>query len=237
MLKGLASPDELGRQAAWEAHSMLGARKVASQVVPVVFSSDTAAELLGQFMSAARGDAIWRQNSCLRDRLGDQIAHAAVEIVDDPCLLGGLNSRPFDDEGIPSQTRILVQGGKLINYRLGTYSSRKLKMPSNGGDELSNLFLRPGTLTALEIFNSINNGLYVLGVSGPGYNRQTGDYSRGAYGLWIENGQLAYPVSGITIAGNILDMFQHVEIGSELKFKGGTNSPMLKFQEMTVAGT
>ncbi len=235
-LAGLQSPEEVGRIAAEHALRQLGARRVKSQSCPVVFDPDMAARLVVQFVGAASGPQIYRKSSFLVGKRGKSVAASAVNIIDDPLIAGGLASRPFDGEGLASARRVIVGEGKLECYLLGVYAARKLNEDPNGGS-FSNLYLEAGKETPEEIIASVANGLYLTSVSGPGFNATTGDYSVGASGLWIENGKIAFPVQGITIAGNVVEMFNGIEaIGSDLVFRGRVNAPTLKIGKMMIAG-
>jgi PmbA protein len=234
----LLSPEVIGHKAAQRALSQLGSRKVPSQKAPVVYDQRMASQLLGQFAAAAYGSSIYRGKSFLIGKLGEQIARPGLQIVDEAHLRGGLGSRPFGGEGVAIGTRIIVEDGRLQNYFLDGYSARKLSMKPNGGQS-SNLYVKAGTVQPEEIIKSVKSGLYLTAISGHGFNPVTGDYSVGAEGQWIENGELAYPVSGVTIASNVVDMFlQHLEaIASDLEFTSSVNSPTLKFSEMSIAGS
>ncbi|MFA6211388.1 MAG: TldD/PmbA family protein [Candidatus Obscuribacterales bacterium] len=232
----LESPEQVGITAAKRALRMLGAKKVKSQVVPVVFDPLMAAQLLAQFVGATAGSHVYRNSSFLAGKLDQMVASEAVTIIDNPLMIGGLGSRPYDGEGLPALKRTLVTKGKLSTYLLSSYSARKLSTTPNSGST-GNLHFEPGTLTPEEIIASVGNGLFLTSVSGPGFNVVTGDYSRGASGLWIENGELTFPVEGITIAGNMLDMFANIDaIGNDLIFRSSTVSPTIKIGSMMVAG-
>jgi PmbA protein len=234
--KGLESPEAIGKKAAERALRQLGARKVKSQVVPVVFDQQMAARLIGQFVSAASGRSIDRKSTFLLNKLGEIVASKQVTIVDDPLMKGKLGSRPFDGEGLPMKRRIIVGEGKLLTYLVDAYAGRKLKCEPNSSGT-GNLYLEAGDKTAEEIIASVKNGLYLTSVSGSGVNGVTGDYSLGASGMWIEDGKLAYPVSGITVASNLLDMFAGIiAVGNDLEFRSSTSSPTILIDKMTVAG-
>lgn len=235
-LQGLEEPESVGAEAARRALRMLGSVKVKSQVVPVVFDQQMAAEILGQFIAAAVGSHVYRNSSFLAGKLGEVVASANVTVIDDPLIKGGLGSRPFDGEGLPMRKRTIVDGGRLSTYLLNSYAARKLAtVPNCGGT--GNLYLQPGMMSADEIIATVDNGLYLTSVSGPGFNMVTGDYSLGASGLWIEKGKLAYPVDGITVASNLLKMFADIEaVGNDLVFRSATVSPTVKIAAMTVAG-
>lgn len=235
-LGALTSADEVGKIAAEHALRQLGARRVKSQSCPVVFDPQQAARLVSQFVGAASGPQIYRKSSFLVGKRGQSVASKQVQIIDDPLIPGGLASRPFDSEGLPSKTRVIVGDGKLECYLLGVYSARKLGEAPNGGST-SNLYLKAGEHSPEEIIASVQNGLYLTSVSGPGFNATTGDYSVGASGLWIENGKIAFPVQGITIAGNVVDMFNGIEmIGNDLVMRSSVNAPTIKIKSMMVAG-
>jgi PmbA protein len=251
-LKDLDSPESVGKEAARRTLRRLGARRVATQRVPIVFAAEVARSLIGSVFEAASGDAIWRGASFLAGKLGAQIGATNLTIVDDNTLLlptgaGGFGTSPFDGEGLPSQRTVVVENGILRNYLLNTYTARKLGMKSTHnasrglagtpGIGCGNLYLEPGTQTLEEIIAAIPAGLYVTGLMGFGVNVVTGDYSRGATGLWIENGQLTHAVEEVTIAGNLGEMFQNVTaIGNDLEFRGSVASPTLRIDGMTIAG-
>ncbi len=235
-LARLGTPDSIGQEAARRVLRRLGAVRGKSQEVPVVFDPVMAAQLLGQFAGVAHGSAIYRRTSFLVDKIGEQVACPELTIIDDGLMPGGLGSRPFNGEGQASRQRTIVDNGKLASYFLDSYSARKLGTRPNGGSQ-SNLYIKPGTKSPEEIIATVKNGLYLTHVSGPGFNGVTGDYSRGASGIWIENGELAYPVQEITIAGNVLTMLKSVEeIGNDLEFRSSVASPTLKIGSMMIAG-
>jgi PmbA protein len=246
-LAGLDSPEAIGREAARRACRRLGARREATTEVPVVFDPESAASLLRALAVAASGPSLYRGTSFLVGRLGTRLAPASVTIVDDPLLPGGLGSRPFDGEGLPSRRTLLVERGVLASYLLDTYSARKLSLAatghaareSGGGVTVgyTNLYLDPGPYAPEEIIGSVARGLYVTELIGFGVNFVTGDYSRGAVGQWIDKGELAYPVEEVTIAGNLTDMLARIEmVGRDLAFRDQTAAPTLKIARMTVAG-
>jgi len=243
----LESPESIGVEAARRTVRRLGARKVVTQRVPVVFDQDTAASLMGTLSSAVSGYALYKGASFLVNHLGKSIAPEWVTVYDDGRMVGGLGSKPFDGEGLPTQRTTVVDRGVLTSYLLDTYSARKLGLSSTGNASRSvgenpsvgptNLYLVPGTKTAQEIIASVRQGLYVTELIGFGINMVTGDYSRGACGFWIENGELAYPVEEITIASTLQRMFAGIElVGNDLVFRGRIASPTVKIADMTVAG-
>ncbi len=243
----LDSPETIGQEAARRAVRRLGAKKVATRRAPVIFDQETASSLLGNLCSAASGYALYKGASFLIDRLGKKLAPDFVTIYDDGRMPGGLGSRPFDGEGLPTRKTTVVERGVLTSYLLDTYSGKKLGLASTGNASRSvgespsvgptNFYLAPGTKSPEEIIASVREGLYVTELIGFGINMVTGDYSRGVCGFWIENGELAYPVEEITIAGNLKQMFADIEmIGSDLVFRGRVASPTIKIAEMTIAG-
>jgi PmbA protein len=243
----LDEPEEIGRIAARRALRRLGARRVKTAEVPVVFDPDMAASLVRHLAGAASGPALYRRASFLLSRRGERVAAPSVTIVDDGTMRSGLGSRPFDGEGLPVRRTIVVDQGYLASYLLDTYSGRKLGMASthHGARDGSgvtvaptNLYLAPGTATPDELVRSVRSGLYVTELIGFGVNGVTGDYSRGAAGFWIDNGELAYPVQEITVAGNLLEMFSAVEgVGNDLVFRDRTSAPTLLIGRMVIAGS
>jgi PmbA protein len=251
-LADIETPELIGREAARRTLRRLGARRVPTQRVPIVFASEVAQSLIGAVFEAASGDAIWRGASFLAGRLGEPIAAANLTIIDDNTMLlptgaGGFGSSPFDGEGLPSLRTVVVENGVLRNYMLNTYTARKLKMKSTHnasrglagtpGIGCGNLYLQPGSLTQEQILAEVSSGLYVTGLMGSGVNLVTGDYSRGATGLWIENGVLTHAVEEVTIAGNLAEMLRNVTaIGNDMVFRGAVASPTLRIDGMTIAG-
>jgi len=251
-LADLESPESIGEEAARRTLRRLGARRVPTQRVPIVFAPEVARSLIGSIFEAASGDSIWRSASFLAGRLGERIAASNLTIVDDnvmllPTGMGGFGTSPFDGEGLPSRRTVVVENGILCNYLLNTYTARKLGMKSTHnasrglagtpGIGCGNLYLEPGTLSPEQIVAEVPAGLYVTGLMGFGVNVVTGDYSRGATGLWIENGQLTHAVEEVTIAGNLAEMLRNVTaIGSDLEFRGAVASPTLRIDGMTIAG-
>lgn len=248
----LESPESIGQEAARRALRRLGARRVPTQQVPIVFSPEVARSLIGHLFEAASGDAIWRSASFLAGLLGETVAHKSITLIDDHTMIlpngvGGFGTSPFDGEGLPCRRTVVVECGTLQTYLLNTYTARKLQMRSTGnatrglagspGIGGGNLYLLPGTQTPEEIIAAIPAGLYVTSLMGFGANLVTGDYSRGASGLWIENGELTHAVEEVTIAGNLRQMFKNITaIGNDLIFRGSVTSPTLRVDGMTVAG-
>jgi PmbA protein len=244
---GLEPAGQVGRRAAERVLRRLGARKVATQKVPIVLEPRVARSLIDNIFEAVSGDSIYRGESFLAGKLGQKVASENVTIVDDATLPGLFGSSPFDDEGVPSRRTVVIENGVLKTWLLNSYTGRKLGMRTTGNETRGitgnagvghgNLFLQAGTQSPEEIIGSIPNGFYVTELIGFGVNIVTGDYSRGAAGLWIENGKPAYPVSEVTIAGTLQEMLTGLEaIGSDLEFRGAIASPTLLIREMTVSG-
>lgn len=236
----------IGRRAGERATKRLNPRKVATRRVPVVFDSRVSGSLVGHLASAANGGAIARKTSFLREKLGAQIFPAGITIIDDPLRPRGLRSRPFDAEGIAGQRLTLVQGGVLTTWLLDCATARELDMKTTGHAQrgvsstpspgASNLHLAAGTKTPDELIADIDEGLYVTDLIGMGVNLVSGDYSRGASGFWIEKGKCTFPVSEVTIAGHLSELFAGLEPANDLEFRYGTNAPSLRVEGLTVAG-
>ena len=238
----------VGETAARRTLRRLGARKVGTCQVPIVFEPETAGSLLRNLAAAVSGSAIYRGTSFLRGKLGEAIASPNVTIHDDGTIAAALGSKPFDGEAAPTRKTVVVEGGVLRSYLLDTYAARKLDLRTTGnaargiGDIPSvaptNLFLLPGSHPPEEIIASVDRGLYVTELIGFGVNLVTGDYSRGAVGIWIEKGELTHAVEEITISGNLLEMFRDIElVGNDLTRRAPVSAPTLKLVRMTVAGT
>jgi PmbA protein len=243
----LESPETVGKKAAERAIRRLGARKVATQKVPVVFEPRVARSLLDNIFSAISGDSIYRGESFLAGKLGEVVADSKLSVVNDATLPGLFGSAPFDDEGVPSRRTVIIEQGRLQNYLLNSYTARKLGMRTTGSASRGltgnahvghgNFYVEKGVTEPGDIIKSIKTGLYVTELIGFGFNVVTGDYSRGAAGMWIENGELAFPVAEITVASTLQAMLQGLEaIGSDLEFRGSMASPTLCIREMTVSG-
>jgi PmbA protein len=243
----LDSPAAIGRKAAERTVRRLGARKVSTQKVPVVFDAMTARSLLSEIFEAVEGTAVYQKASFLAGKLGERVAAESVTVIDDATIPGLFGTSPFDDEGVPTRRTVVIDHGVLRSYLLNTYTARKLGMRTTGSAARGitgnasvghgNLYLEKGEKSPEEIIRGIGKGLYITELIGSAVNIVTGDYSRGAAGQWIENGEFAYPVSEITIASNLLQMFMDIEsIGSDLEFRGSVASPTVKIREMTVSG-
>lgn len=243
----LESPESVGSEAARRTLRRLGARKMPTCKAPVIFDQEMAGSLLGNLCGALSGYALYKGTSFLIGQLGNKIAPETVTVCDDGRMPRGFGSRPFDGEGLPTRKAMVIERGVLRSYLLDTYSGKKLGLASTGNASRSvgespsagptNFFLVPGTATPEEMIRSVKRGLYVTELIGFGINMVTGDYSRGAAGFWIENGELAYPVEEITIAGNLTRMLLDIDmVGNDLEFRGRIASPTIKIGEMTIAG-
>ena len=242
----LRDPAEVGREAGQRAVRRLGARKVQTCQVPVVFDPRIASSLLRHLVGAISGPSVARGTSFLKDKLGQQIFPAGISVIDDPHRRRGLRSKPFDGEGIANGRRALIEDGVLTTWLLDLASARQLKLRTTGhasrgtssppSPAPTNLWLEPGPVTAPELIADIGSGFYVTELMGMGVNGVTGDYSRGAAGFWIEDGSLAFPVSEVTVAGNLKDMFRRLAAASDLEFKTGIDAPTIRIDGMTVAG-
>ncbi len=238
----------VGEEAARRTVAQLGAKKLPTQELPVVFDKDAARSILGLFAGCILGGSIWRKSSYLVDRVGSQVASDLVTIIDDPFLARGPGSRAFDGEGLLSRRNVVVQGGELQSYLLDTYSARKLglrstasasRSPSGGiSPSTSNLTLQPGPMTRDELVADTKHGLYVTGMMGFGFNSVTGDFSRGASGFVIENGELGHPVSEVTISLNLDEMLQRIDaVADDVDHRTSITSPTFRVSSMTLAGS
>lgn len=246
-LSELADPEAIGTEAGLRAVRMRGAQKIPSSEMPVVFHPDAARALLSLLGSCLTGQAIFREESYLVGQLGEPVASEAVHVVDDALYLRGPGSRPFDGDGLASRKTALIEAGRLQSYLLDTYAARKLKMPSTasarrglGGRPTSgpsNLMLLPGSQSAESLIAELSSGLYVTHMMGFGFNRVTGDFSRGAEGFLIENGQLSHPVSEITLASNFKALWRGIDhVADQLDVKSSVASPSFRVAKMAIAG-
>ncbi len=245
---GLDSPEAVGREAAQRALRKLGARKVPTCQVPVIFDPETAPSIVGHIFEAVRGDAIYRSASFLTGKLNQRVANDRVTVLDDGLRPGGFGTRPFDGEGIAASVTPVIERGILSNYLLNCYTARKLNMRTTGNASRGvsgppsvgpkNFYLAAGPHSPEEIRKSVKSGFYVTDLIGFGVNIVTGDYSRGAAGMWIENGEFTHPVEEVTIAGNLAEMLNHIEmVGSDLEFRSAICAPTLLISGLTVAGS
>jgi PmbA protein len=242
----LEAAEKIGRSAGERAVKRLNPRKVSTRRVPVVYDFRVASSLIGHLSSAINGGALARKTSFLQNMLGEQILAPGITIIDDPLRPRGLRSQPFDAEGVATSRRTLVEDGVLKSWILDCASARELGLETTGHAQrgvssvpspgASNLHLEPGRASPQELIADIEDGLYVTDLIGMGANIVTGDYSRGAAGFWIEHGELTYPVSEVTIAGHLRDMFRALVPANDLTFRHATNAPTVRVEELTVAG-
>ncbi len=252
----LESPEHIGQIAAQRTLRRLGARQAKTQKAPVVFSPEIARGIIGNIFEAANGDAIYRHATFFDEMLGERVAGENITVVDDGTMIfdrdgirfGGFGTSPFDAEGLPTRRTVLVEKGILKSYVTNTYTARKLGIASTGnasrglagnpGIGAGNFYLEPGECTPEQLIGDVKQGLYVTETMGFGVNLVTGDYSQGAAGLWIEDGELAYPVEEITIAGNLKDMYRNITaIANDLVFRGASASPTIRVDGMMIAGS
>jgi PmbA protein len=244
--KDMMDAAKVGRTAGQRAVKRLDPKVPKSGKVPVVYDPRVSGGLLGHLIGAINGKAIARGTSFLKDRLGKQVFAKGLRVIDDPHRKRGLRSRPFDAEGLPTKKRNLIEDGVLTTWLLDLASAWQLKMEPTGhasrgtsgppSPSAANLSLAPGKLSPKKLISDIKSGLYITDLIGFGVNGVTGDYSRGASGFWIENGELTYPVSGLTVAGNLKEMFLHMSPANDLVYKSGSDAPTIRIEGMTVAG-
>ena len=242
----LESPEKVGRSAGERTVERLNPRKVDTKRVPVVFDRRVAGSLVSHLASAINGSAVARKTSFLKDKLGQRLFKPGINIVDDPRRRRGLRSRPFDAEGVATKPLAVIEDGVLMSWFLDSATARELGLTTTGHAQRgvssapspgpSNLHLSPGPGTPEALVADIAEGFYVTDLIGMGVNQVTGDYSRGASGFWIENGKRSYPVSEVTIAGTLIDMFQALSPANDLEFRFGTNAPTVRLEGLTVAG-
>jgi len=246
-LEDLDTPEEVGEEAARRTVRMLGARKVPSCEAAVVFDPDAARGILGLLGSCVMGSSIWRKRSYLVDRVGTRVASDLVTVVDDPFIRRAPGTRPFDGEGLPSRSNLVVDKGMLQTYLCDSYSGRKLERPSTAsasrggsggvGPSTTNFVLQPSDVTADDIVASTKRGLFVTQMMGFGFNPVTGDFSRGASGFWIEDGKKVHPVSEVTISLNVDELFKRIDaVGNDLDHRTAIASPTIRVSEMTIGG-
>lgn len=234
----LQQPADVGKKAGERTVRRLGARKLATCQVPVVFAAELATGLMGNFVAAISGSKLYRKSSFLVDHLDKQVFPEFVTLTEQPHLKKAIGSAPFDNEGVATHERVLVEDGILRGYVLGSYSARKLGMRStaNAGG-VHNLIVEPGSLDQQGLLREMGTGLLVTEVMGQGINYVNGDYSRGAAGFWVENGEIQYPVEEITIAGNLKDMFMGISaIGNDVDKRGNVRTGSILIDKMTIAG-
>lgn len=242
----LDSPKDIGNRAATRTLSRLNPRKVKSGKAPVIFDERVSASLIGHLLGAISGSAVARGTSFLRNEMDQQIMPESITIIDDPCRLRGLRSAAFDGEGLASEELVLVENGHLRSWLLDTATAKQLGLRSNAragrgigsppSPSATNVHMQPGTQSVEKIIRDMKSGLLVTELIGMGVNGVTGDYSRGAAGFWIENGEIAYPVSEVTIASNLREMFKILQPASNLNFRRGVNAPSIFIPQMSLAG-
>jgi PmbA protein len=244
--RDLEAPEKIGRTAGERAVKRLNSRKVATKKVPVVFDPRVSGSLIGHLAGAINGSAIARKTSFLKDKLNARLFAPGINIIDDPLRSRGLRSRPFDAEGIAGCRMALVEDGVLKTWLLDSGTARELDLTTTGHAHRSvsstsspgptNLHMEPGNASPEQMLRDIGEGFYVTDLIGMGVNSVTGDYSRGAAGFWIENGERTYPVSEVTIAGHLFDIFRTLTPANDLEFRYGTNAPTLRLEGLTIAG-
>jgi PmbA protein len=237
---------KVGRMAGERAVKRLKPRKTETRKVPIVFDPRVSGGLIGHLAGAINGSAVARKTSFLKDRMGEQLFAPGIRVVDDPLRPRGLRSRPFDAEGVAGRALAMVEDGRLVSWFLDSATARELGLKTTGHAQrgvssapspgATNLHLEPGAATPDTLIGDIADGFYVADLIGVGVNMVTGDYSRGAAGFWIENGELTYPVSEVTIAGHLTDMFRTLTPANDLTFRFGTNAPTVRVEGLTVAG-
>jgi PmbA protein len=242
----LRDPADIGRTAGERAVKRLGATKMTTCRCPVVFDPRVARGFISALLGAISGPSVARGTSFLKDRLGERIFPEAITIIEDPHRQRGLRSKPFDAEGLPNHRRAIIDKGVLTTWLLDLRSARQLKLKSTGhaargtssppGPSATNVWIEPGAVSPQALISDIESGLYVTEMMGMGVNGVTGDYSRGAAGFWIDKGEITFPVSEMTVAGNLKDMFLRLVVADDLEFKGGIDAPTLRIDDLTVAG-
>jgi PmbA protein len=242
----LEAPEKVGRTAGERAVARLNPRKVPTKKVPVVYDPRVSGTLVSHLATAINGSAIARKTSFLRDKMGERLFAPDINIIDDPHRRRGLRSRPFDAEGVAGARRALVEDGVLKTWLLDSATARELNLATTGHAERSasstpspsatNLFLEPSRVSPADLLRDVSEGFYVTDLIGMGVNSVTGDYSRGAAGFWIENGECTYPVSEVTIAGHLFEIFRTMTPANDLVFRYGTNAPTVRVEGLTVAG-
>ncbi len=246
-LARLDPPEKVGKIAAERTLRRLGARKAKTAQVPIIFDPMVSTSILEHIFEGVNGDSVYRGASFLAGKLGQKIAGDNVNIIDDGTIVGGFGTSPFDGEGVPTRRTVVIDNGVLKSYLLNTYTAKKLGLQTTGnaarglagtpGIGPGNYFLQPGPRPAKELIADVKEGLYVTEFLGQGVNLVTGDYSRGASGMWISGGEFAYPVEEITVAGNLKELFFNIsEIANDLEFRGSVAAPTIRVDGLTVGG-
>jgi PmbA protein len=238
VLANLESPEEIATKAIHRVTRLIGAKKVESQNVPVIFESPMTAGLLAFLFNCVNGNSIYLKQSFLEGKIGENIGSELVTVIDDGLIPGAAGTKPFDGEGVPTRKTVVIENGIMKNYLMDTYASKKLGLKSTGNSSgANNFYLAPGTSKPEDIIKSVDKGLFLTGTIGFGQVPTTGDISRGAFGLWIEKGELAFPVAEITISGNLGQLMKGIQmVGNDVKFKDSITGPTIKVAEMTVGG-
>jgi len=242
----MISPEEIGRNAGNKAVKRINPKKVNTTQVPIIYDPRVSRGILGHLLSAINGSSIARNTSFLAEKMGKKIFGNNISIYDDPHRPRGLRSKPFDGEGVANKKRKIIDNGRLTTWLLDLRSARQLGLETTGhasrgvgsppSPSSTNVYLEPSSISPIELINDIKSGLYVTELIGMGINGLTGDYSRGAAGYWIENGEITYPVSEVTIAGNLNDMFLNLTAANDLEYRYGVDAPTLRIEGMTLAG-
>ncbi len=242
----LESPEKIGRTAGERSIERLNPRKIDTNRVPVVFDRRVSNSLVSHLAGAINGATVVRRTSFLKDKLGQQLFAGGINVIDDPLRRRGLRSRPFDAEGVATKPLAVVEDGVLRSWFLDCASARELGFSSTGHAQRgvssspapspTNLYLAPGARPPEALIKDVEQGFYVTDLIGSGVNMVTGDYSRGASGFWIANGQRSHPVSEVTVAGNLIEIFQNLSPANDLEFRFGTNAPTVRVEGLTVAG-
>jgi len=246
-LTKLDAPEKVGKIAAERTLRRLGARKAKTAQVPIIFDPMVSTSILEHIFEGVNGDSVYRGASFLAGKLGQKIAGDNVNIIDDGTIVGGFGTSPFDGEGVATRRTVVIENGVLKSYLLNTYTAKKLGLQTTGnasrglagtpGIGPGNYFLQAGAKTPKELIAGIKEGLYVTEFLGQGVNLVTGDYSRGASGMWISGGELTYPVEEITVAGNLKELFFNIsEIANDLEFRGSVAAPTIRVDGLTVGG-
>ncbi|MBS0273471.1 MAG: TldD/PmbA family protein [Proteobacteria bacterium] len=243
----MEAPELVGKRAGERTVKRLNPQQAKSQRAPVIYDPRVSASLVGSFAGAISGSSIARGVSFLKDKMGQAVFGPSINIIDDPHRMRGQRSKPFDGEGVANHKMALIENGVLTAWLLDTASAKQLGLTTNGhaargtggppAPSVTNLYMAPGKLSPEELMTGIKDGFYVTETMGFGVNGVTGDYSQGAAGFWIENGKIAYPVSGLTIASNLKDMFLNLTPANDLEFRHGTNAPTIRVEGMTIAGS
>lgn len=241
-LRKLESPEKVSQKAVERTVRQLKPRKIRTQSVPVVFEPTMTSWLLGFLFSCISGMAVYQKLTFLSDKLGKKIADENITVYDDGQIPGKLGTRPYDSEGVPTRKQCVIEKGTLKNFLCNTYAGKKLNLPSTGNADGSgvgpnNFYLEPGNISPEDIVKKTKKGLILIRTIGHGLNPVTGDISRGAFGLWVEDGEIVYPVAEITIAGNLGTILNQIEaVGDDLEFRSSVCGPTIKIQELTIAG-